>query len=194
MARDIGIYTGTFDPVHMGHTSFAAAVRQACRLDEVVLIPEHMPRGKQSVTDIRHRKAMLERAVAPHAGLSSGALSTPRFSIAETLPELRRKFPGDSLTLLIGSDAAKTLLYRWEGLEQLLPEIRFAVGLRGDDTAAGIAKIMKQVGLIYQHTPDYEVVLVPSVSQVSSSGARGGNFAALDPAVEAYIKSNRLYA
>lgn len=194
MARRIGIYTGTFDPVHLGHTSFAVAALSACQLDEVVLIPEHTPRGKQSVTGIVHRQAMLERAVAPHDSLRTGALSTPQFTIAGTLPELRRRFAGNQLTLLIGSDAAKTLLYRWEGLEQLLPEVSFAVGLRGDDTTAGITKIMKQVGLIYQHQPRYTIVTPEDSNHISSSGARSGNFAALDPAVEAYIQKNGLYA
>lgn len=193
MSRRIGIYTGTFDPVHVGHTSFAAAALDACGLDEVVLIPENTPRGKQSVTGIAHRQAMLERAVAPHDKLRSGALSSPRFTIAETLPELRRRFAGNQLTLLIGSDVAKTLLYRWEGLEQLLPEVRFAIGLRGDDTTAGITKIMKQVGLIYQHQPRYAIVTTQDSNHISSSGARSGNFATLDPAVEAYIQKNGLY-
>lgn len=192
--RRIGIYTGTFDPVHIGHTSFAAAALSACQLDEVVLIPENNPRGKQSVTDIAHRHAMLQLAVAQHDGLRGDTLSSPRFTIAETLPELRRRFAGDQLTLLIGSDAAKTLLYRWEGLEQLLPEVHFAIGLRSEDTASDITKIMKQVGLIYQHQPAYNIVNVHESSHISSSGARRGYTAALDPSVEAYIQKNGLYS
>jgi nicotinate-nucleotide adenylyltransferase len=194
MAKKIGIYTGTFDPVHMGHTSFAETALQACRLSEVVLIPEHAPRGKQAVTDMRHRLAMLERAVAPHEGLSTLSLAARQFTIGETLPELQRTFLGSELTLLIGSDVAKTLLYRWEGLEQLLPEITFAVGIRGDDTVESIAKIMKQVSLIYQHDVRYATVPMPHTAGISSSGARSGSFADLDPEVEAYIKSNGLYA
>lgn len=193
MSRQIGIYSGTFDPVHMGHLAFGKAALRTCRLDEVVFIPESAPRDKTSVTSLHHRLAMLDAAVAPHAKLRALTLDTPRFTVAETLPLLRRTFPGAELTFLIGSDAAKTLLYRWEGLEQLLPEIRFAVGLRGNDTPRDITKIMRQVELIYQQQARHAIVPVAPTAQVSSSGARTGDFAALPPSVKAYIDKHGLY-
>lgn len=193
MPRRIGIYSGTFDPVHVGHLTFGNAALHACQLDEVIFIPEPAPRNKTSVTDIRHRLAMLNLAVAPHPGIRALTLETPRFTIAETLPALRRMFPDAELALLIGSDAAKTLLYRWEGLEQLLPEIEFAVGLRDTDTPRDVAKVMKQVAFIYQQPARHTVVPVSKVAKVSSSGARNGDFAALPPEVKAYIRLNDLY-
>jgi nicotinate-nucleotide adenylyltransferase len=193
MPRRIGIYSGTFDPVHIGHITFGQAALRTCRLDEVVFIPEPSPRGKTSVTSLEHRRAMLDAAVATHAKLGALTLDTPRFTVAETLPLLRRTFPGAELTLLIGSDAAKTLLYRWEGLEQLLPEIRFAIGLRGNDTPRDITKIMRQVELIYQQQARHTVVSVMPTAQVSSSGARTGDFDALPPSIKAYIDKNILY-
>jgi nicotinate-nucleotide adenylyltransferase len=193
MPRRIGIYSGTFDPVHVGHITFGTAALRVCRLDEVIFIPEPAPRNKQSVTELRHRLAMLQYAVAPYPKLRALTLETPRFTIAETLPLLRRLFPDAELTLLIGSDAAKTLLYRWEGLEQLLPEVAFAVGLRGNDTRRDIAKVMKQVEFIYQHQVRHTAVPVLNVATLSSSSARNGDFAALPPEVKAYIHQNDLY-
>jgi nicotinate-nucleotide adenylyltransferase len=176
MPRRIGIYSGTFDPVHIGHITFGQAALTTCRLDEVVFIPESAPRNKTAVTDLNHRLAMLNYAVAPHKKLRALTLDTPRFTIAETLPLLRRMFSGAELTLLIGSDAAKTLLYRWEGLEQLLPEVRFAVGLRGSDTPRDITKVMKQVELIYQQRALHAIIPVLPTTGLSSSGARSGPF------------------
>jgi len=193
MPRRIGIYSGTFDPVHIGHITFGQAALRTCRLDEVVFIPEPSPRGKTSVTSLEHRRAMLDAAVTTHAKLGTLTLDTPRFTVAETLPLLRRTFPGAELTLLIGSDAAKTLLYRWEGLEQLLPEIRFAIGLRGNDTPRDITKIMRQVELIYQQQARHTIVPILPTARLSSSSARKGNLTALPPEVEEYINQNNLY-
>jgi len=136
---------------------------------------------------------MLDAAVATHPKLGALTLDTPRFTVAETLPLLRRTFSGAELTLLIGSDAAKTLLYRWEGLEQLLPEIRFAIGLRGNDTPRDITKIMRQVELIYQQQARHTIVPVMPTARVSSSGARRGDVDALLTSVKAYIDKNHLY-
>ncbi len=193
MAQRIGIYSGTFDPVHVGHLTFGNTTRQLCRLDQVIFIPEQSPRHKIAVTDMRHRLAMLERALEPHPKLAATSLTTPRFTIAETLPELRKQFPNAQLTFLIGSDAAHSLLYGWEGLEQLLPDVHFAIGLRGADTAKGIHKIMRQVAFIYQNQAHYTIVPLVNVLHASSSGARKGDKATLLPEVEAYIQQNDLY-
>ena len=52
MAR-IGIYAGTFDPVHAGHVAFALQSLEAAKLDRVYFLPERRPRGKRQVKNIR---------------------------------------------------------------------------------------------------------------------------------------------
>ncbi|HEU5121705.1 MAG TPA: adenylyltransferase/cytidyltransferase family protein, partial [Candidatus Saccharimonadales bacterium] len=68
--RRIGIYSGTFDPVHYGHIAFAASAIRACNLDEVVFLPEPQPRYKAGVTDIAHRLALLTMATAAQSNLT----------------------------------------------------------------------------------------------------------------------------
>ena len=63
MVKRIGIFAGTFDPVHKGHISFALQAIEAAGLDEVVFLPEPRPRHKQSVTDQSHRIAMINLAI-----------------------------------------------------------------------------------------------------------------------------------
>ena len=83
----LGIFGGTFDPVHMGHLIVAEEARQRLGLDEVVFVPAGQPWLKSGleITDAGHRLAMLELAVAPN----------PYFRLSDT--EVRR--PGPSYTV-----------------------------------------------------------------------------------------------
>src|SRR5262249_6224728 len=100
----IGIYAGTFDPVHSGHGAFALEAIEASRLDEIYFLPERQPRGKQQVEHFGHRTGMLERALKPHPRLKVMELVDANFSVRRTLPQLRRRFAGSELVFLFGSD------------------------------------------------------------------------------------------
>jgi cytidyltransferase-like protein len=52
--KHIGIYPGSFDPVHEGHFAFAKAALETGRLDTVIFLPEMKPRGKPQVTPSNH--------------------------------------------------------------------------------------------------------------------------------------------
>ena len=72
--KRLGIFGGTFDPVHCGHLLIAEWVRDACRLDRVLFVPSAVPPHKQEydLTDQHHRLAMVQAAVAssPEFGVS----------------------------------------------------------------------------------------------------------------------------
>jgi nicotinate (nicotinamide) nucleotide adenylyltransferase len=196
MTKNIGIYSGTFDPVHTGHIAFGNATREACRLDSVVFIPEQSPRHKSEVTGIHHRKAMLEQATAHHVGLKVALLTTSRFTVSETFPELQQLFDNAHLTFLIGSDVVRTLPRHWEGIELLLPIVSFAVGMRSGDTPEEVETLMKQVEMIHHHTIQYTLIPPTPNAEISSSiirrgsGSDAGHIAA---STEAYIQQNSLY-
>lgn len=127
--KRIGIYAGTFDPVHMGHVSFGLATRRKLQLDTVVYLPEPSPRYKTNVTNLEHRLAMLQLTLAPYPELTSLTLESPQFTITETLPELETQFPESELTFLIGSDVIPSL-HLWPNIEKLLQTTTLAIGLR----------------------------------------------------------------
>lgn len=131
--KRIGIYPGTFDPVHAGHLAFAMHAIKACKLDRVVFLPEHTPRHKPAVTDVTHRNALLAVATRETPQLSVRALSSRQFTVHETLPEIRALYGDAKLTLLVGSDVARSIS-TWHNVDELLGELSLAVGVReGDD-------------------------------------------------------------
>jgi nicotinate-nucleotide adenylyltransferase len=129
----IGIYAGTFNPVHSGHIAFALQAVQAANLDMVYFMPERRPREKQTVEHFGHRMAMLSRATEPHAKLELLDLVDVNFSVNRTLPQLQQEFPDSQLVFLVGSDVAPSLP-SWPHIEQLLKQSELVIGVRaGDD-------------------------------------------------------------
>lgn len=127
----VGIYAGTFDPVHAGHIAFALQAIETANLDEVVFLPERRPRYKTGVEHFGHRVAMLHRAVRPHPKLSVAEMVERHFTVARTLPRLQTTFKGAELVLLVGSDVAVSIPH-WEKSPKLLASMELAVGLRSD--------------------------------------------------------------
>ncbi|MDB5308553.1 MAG: nadD [Gemmataceae bacterium] len=110
----IGIFGGTFDPVHMGHLILAEQCRDQAGLDEVWFLPSYHPPHKSTrdVVRFEHRCDMIELATAGHPAFKlvriEKELPPPSYT-AETLAELRRRHPGDEFHLLLGSDCLPDL-------------------------------------------------------------------------------------
>jgi nicotinate-nucleotide adenylyltransferase len=140
--RRIGIYAGTFDPVHSGHISFALQALQAAKLDKVYFLPERRPRGKHHVEHFAHRAAMLRRASAPHPQFDVLELVDVSFNVEHTLPRLRRQFKNNELVFLFGSDVLKGLP-DWPKIERLLTDNELVIGLRHQDDRDSARRIIE---------------------------------------------------
>jgi nicotinate-nucleotide adenylyltransferase len=105
----IGIFGGTFDPVHMGHLILAEQCRDQAGLDEVWFLPSYHPPHKATtaVTRFDQRCDMIELATAGHPAFRleriEKELPPPSYT-AETLSVLKRRHPGHEFFLLMGSD------------------------------------------------------------------------------------------
>ena len=105
----IGIFGGTFDPIHTGHLILAEQCRDQAGLHEVWFLPSYHPPHKASgtVTRFEHRCDMLELAIAGHPSFRleriEKELPPPSYT-AETLAELKRRHPEHEFFLLTGSD------------------------------------------------------------------------------------------
>lgn len=139
--KRIGIFSGTFDPVHKGHIAFALLAAEKAELDEVWFAPEVKPRRKPHVTHYAHRVAMLKLATRPYKKLQVLELPDRYFLPAQTLNKLQRKFPHDQLVLLLGSDLFEHLGH-WPRVEVMLAGMGLVVGARGNyDVAEALARL-----------------------------------------------------
>ena len=114
----IGIFGGTFDPIHNGHLAVAEYVRTEVALDQVLFVPAGRPWFKegQTVTDARRRLEMTRLAVAgnPHFAVSDMEVRRdgPTYT-SDTLTELRGDMgEGADFYLILGIDALNEL-HRW---------------------------------------------------------------------------------
>ena len=110
VTRRVGVLGGTLDPIHVGHLETARAARRALRLDEMMLMPAHVPphRPSHPAASAYHRFAMAALAVQDleSATVQDDELhqAGPSYT-AVTLERLARRFPGRELFFVTGADA-----------------------------------------------------------------------------------------
>ncbi len=110
----LGIYGGSFDPVHYGHLLLAESCREQLQLDEVWLIPAAVPPHKQSLARAsgKARLEMLELALAGNEQLCPCGLEIDRGGVSftvDTLAAIGERQPGAELFLLLGGDSLHDL-------------------------------------------------------------------------------------
>jgi len=167
MHRHIGIYSGTFDPVHEGHTAFAKEAIDLFHLDKVVFLPEKKPRHKQGASDISKRQTLLDETLLSEPKLESHVLQSDQFTILETLPELHRLLPGSRFTFLMGSDVALHLP-TWENLPLLLADASFLVAMREGDSRTATERIFQQLEKSFNTPVRYTTIDSPRPTLRSS--------------------------
>jgi nicotinate-nucleotide adenylyltransferase len=104
----LGVFGGSFTPIHLGHLLTADDVRRRLRLDRMLFVPTCRPAHKRGpMTPYRHRLAMTQLAIAGEPGFELCRVEErrpgPSFTV-DTLAELKSLFPDASLCLVIGSD------------------------------------------------------------------------------------------
>jgi len=146
----IGLFGGTFNPVHLGHLRAAVEVRDGFELDEIYLIPAALPPHKAAgdVAASADRLNMLELAIGAAHGLKVSDVelkrSGPSYTI-DTVAHFKRTLPAESsLFLIMGLDAFLEI-DTWKSYRELLEQIPFIVINRphaGSRTAAGPWKLL----------------------------------------------------
>ena len=135
----IGLYGGSFDPVHHGHLILARDAREQLGLERVLFIPAaHSPHKLGTTpTPGEVRREMLAAALAEEAGFALEECDLrrtgPSFAI-ETVRELRGRWPEAEFFYLIGHDNVAKL-HTWQSYEELRRAVQFAVFGRGKHDA-----------------------------------------------------------
>jgi len=166
--RHVGIYPGSFDPVHEGHIAFAKAALLAGKLEEVIFLPEKMPRGKPQVSSLTVRLNALRKETTQSERLRVMSLPMERFTVTDTLAILQSKFEDTRLALLVGSDIARTFQHRWPGLGTLLRTTDLIIGLRDKDAPEDIEKLMAFLEVKHGCKITYSILVTPHAHVASS--------------------------
>lgn len=195
--RQIGLYGGTFDPIHIGHLNLALEILDRCGLSEVWFCPANIAPHKMeaSATEARHRLEMIRLAVAEIPGLAVTDCElkrpAPSYTI-DTVEQLMHDHPDCSFRLILGSDSVDHFP-KWresERLAELAPPLvgRRSCGARiPRDYPTSLGEVMKR-GWVET-----------SVIEVSSSSIRQqlkeGSYCdhLLTPAVANYLRAHRIY-
>lgn len=207
----IGVYGGTFDPVHHGHLRLAIQALETLNLDHVFWIPTGVPPHRNApVASALHRVKMLEIAIKNQQGFfidTADALSTNPTYTVQTLMRLRKHVGADQpLVLLLGADSFLTLP-AWIHWQALFSLAHIAVAQRPgtpleitdselkavwEDRRADTDAIRRQpAGAIIEFPlPELDI----SSTQIRTKMQEGSSVAFLLPeTVESYAKRHHLY-
>jgi len=189
----IGLFGGSFDPVHNGHVALARAALADAGLDRVILIPAAQAPLKPDVAQVsaEHRLRMVRLAVADEPGLEVSDAEVRRGGVnytVDTVRALREQFAGDDLFWIIGADQLPRLS-RWReigalaGMVEVLCAARPGHALRPPADVPGLR--WRRLG-----APEWDV----SSTELRERIARGESPAGLMPnkTIE-YLERNRLY-
>lgn len=198
----IGVYGGTFNPIHRGHLTAARAAADALGLEKVLLIPDNLPPHKElpagSATG-EDRLAMCRLTAGEVPGMEVLDLelrrSGPSYT-SDTLAELHAQYPDDELWLLVGSDMFLSL-QEWHEPERILSLAGIAAfhRTRGDETerfAQQKANLEQIYGARVALLENPDVVEISSTElRAQLAQGRGRNF--LTEAVYGYVLRRGLY-
>ena len=205
----IGIFGGTFDPVHLGHIGLASAVHERLHLQKVIFVPLGIPPHRDTPQESpQARVNMLRAAIEPYDYFELSTVEVEKESpswTAETLSCFAQQLPNETLCLLMGSDAFKPI-NEWYQWRSLLDYGHIVVVSRvGDDIelSAEVAEFLARyrvTSLPQDSTGGGRILwLETDVVDVSSTRVRqviseGGELSDLLPqAVEFLIRENGYY-
>lgn len=198
----LGIFGGTFDPVHWGHLLLAECCREQARLDEVWFVPAGTPPHKRQrrLADARCRLEMLELAVAGHELFRVSRIEIERPGVSytvDTLRILRQELPGAELFLILGADSIEEL-HTWREAGEICRLAFPLVARRPGHSIQAAPELVQAVGeqrwqAIVEAAVEMPMIEISS-SDIRSRVAAGKSIRYRVPRpVEEYIYAHGLY-
>lgn len=165
MGKNIGLFFGSFNPVHTGHLIIANYMADYTRLDEIwfVVSPQNPFKVNEALLDENHRLALLNLAIEDNNRFKSCDiefnLPLPSYT-CHTLDALQDKYPGYTFTLIIGGDNLQSF-HQWKNYREILDKYAVFVYAR-----AGIVETPQLA-----HHPSIKLFEVPLLN-ISSTYIR----------------------
>lgn len=129
--KKIGLYFGTYNPIHVGHLTIANYMVEYTDLDEIwmVVTPHNPHKKKSSLLDNHHRIVMVDIALENYPKIKSSKiefdLPQPNYTV-NTLAVLEEKYPEANFCLIMGEDNLKSF-HKWKNYEVILDRYQMYV-------------------------------------------------------------------
>jgi nicotinate-nucleotide adenylyltransferase len=193
----IGVFGGSFDPVHLAHLILAEQGREQGRLDQVWFVPAARPPHKHSeLTPFDRRVEMLQLAVAGNPAFRVEEVEKDRAGpsyTADTLDELATKHPGHEWALLVGSDTLRDLP-GWHEPRRIVARAEVLVMARPGAAVVPLAELREKLGAEVRVTVAAMPLVDISSTEVRERLRTGRSVRYLVPrAVEMYAGEKGLY-
>lgn len=134
----LGLFGGTFDPLHIGHLRTVLDVQQALNFSDIHIIPNNVPAHReQPVLDGQQRFQLLDKALQDVPGVVADDREIKRQGVSymvDTLRDMQREFPDKHLCLIIGTDAYNSFC-QWHEWQEIMQMAHLIVMQRAGVTA-----------------------------------------------------------
>jgi nicotinate-nucleotide adenylyltransferase len=198
----IGVFGGTFDPVHIGHLIIAEQCREQAALDEVWFVPSARPphKSRTDLTPFEKRVEMLTLAVAGQPSFRIEPLEADRPGpsyTADTLTELHRRRPDADLHLILGSDCLPDLS-SWHDPIRVVTQATLLIVARTGWPVWPVEKMRASLGMADDAPIRQQIMSIPLVDISSRDLRRRVNEGRsiryfVSSAVAAYVADKGLY-
>lgn len=156
----IAVYSGSFDPLHVGHKAIMQYLAESGEYDWTYLVisPQNPFKDPEKALTAKSRYDAAVKAVARHPGIKASVddielrMPPPHYTI-RTLDALRKREPGNTFTLVVGGDNLESMR-RWKDYKRILLEYGIVVYPRpGYDADADMRSLLEE-------NPDYRITLI----------------------------------
>ncbi|MBI2639960.1 MAG: nicotinate (nicotinamide) nucleotide adenylyltransferase [Candidatus Sungbacteria bacterium] len=149
----IGILGSAFDPPHKGHIEVARRAKHALRLERLILVPTRVPPHKAAPSlpgALRFKMARIAAGKRRRWTVSDMELKRQGVSYTrDTIYELKKRYPGDEIFWIIGSDSLASMPWKWKGGYDILDLCTFVAVRRPGYSLNRVSKrILKKVVLL----------------------------------------------
>jgi nicotinate-nucleotide adenylyltransferase len=197
----IGVFGGSFDPVHIGHLTIAQDAVEQLELNRLIFVPAAVPPHKQEKTLVegRHRFEMLQLATEANLSFEVSDMELQRGGVSytfDTMTQVQFEHPGAGLFFIVGLDSLVEL-HLWRNVDKLLELCTIVPFARGGEDPAQVAEQIKlsepwKTSLLERLIRIHEIEI--SASEIRMRLAEGLSIRYLvPPEVEMYIAEHHLY-
>jgi nicotinate-nucleotide adenylyltransferase len=191
----VGLLSGTFDPIHLGHVELAKAAMSQCGLDEVWFMVNPDPGHKQGTAPVKHRAAMVRLALAEGMKLYDGPSAAAAHEPA-VFRAVMNEQPSNTYVFIVGADTL-VRLDTWQDVQSVVTLTTYAVARRSGTDAQAIDDLRHRLGRLGGELQvqwfDFDDHGAASSRLIRQAIEQGRPPQSLDPRVFEYIQAHRLY-